>query len=377
FRRVLFRSLSDLLARNLEEASRVPAPTDYETVLARLATDVDEAKTHLSEIRLRERRSSLLVNVYGIAVWAVWLGLWWVKGLPLGLLGWSPDRYEWKLAGTGGAALGPIGIYLLNRLLHYYFYRQRNAEEQHLRVLLAQQRKQLDAIKKATNYDSTRKLIERYDESGSPKMGMPMNASPSTPTRKMPVSPSPASRGDTPRAPGHLLGAGGTPGRSPGSPVAVPLGISPEDAVALQLQVQAIQPVLPTPEKKWYDRVVDSILGEDPSQAAQSKYALRVYADDAIGCNHKNPSPLSRFKSDPSVPSAANPEPSSQLTPSPLSPSQTLPRASSRPRRPAGERGTPRVSKLGREVFSASTDAEADEEGEADGGGNMEIDEEA
>lgn len=24
------------------------------------------------------------------------------------------------------------------------------------------------------------------------------------------------------------------------------------------------QPVLPTPEKRWYDRVVDSILGEDP-----------------------------------------------------------------------------------------------------------------
>ena len=84
-------------------------PTDYETVLARLATDIDEAKTHLSEIRLRERRSSLLINAYGIAAWAVWLGLWWVKGLPLGLLGWSPDGYEWKLVGTGGAALGPIG----------------------------------------------------------------------------------------------------------------------------------------------------------------------------------------------------------------------------------------------------------------------------
>jgi len=88
------------------------------------------------------------------------------------------------------------------------------AAETHLRVLLTEQRKQLDSIKKATNYDSTRKLIERYDESGPPQMGMPMGSSPSTPTRKMPVSPSAASRRGTPRAPGHLVGAGGTPGES-------------------------------------------------------------------------------------------------------------------------------------------------------------------
>jgi hypothetical protein len=56
---------------------------DYETVLAQLATDINDAKIHLSEIRLRERRFTLLVNAYGIALWAVWVGLWWVRGLPL------------------------------------------------------------------------------------------------------------------------------------------------------------------------------------------------------------------------------------------------------------------------------------------------------
>lgn len=128
---------------------------------------------------------------------------------------------------------GDVRIYLLNRLLHYYFYRQRNAEgllppsckaahadcrsETQLRTLLAEQRKQLDSIKKATNYDSTRKLIERYDETGPPQMGRPMTSRPSTPTREAPESPSPAGRG-TPRAPGHLVGAGGTPGRMSLSP---------------------------------------------------------------------------------------------------------------------------------------------------------------
>jgi hypothetical protein len=46
----------------------------------------------------------------------------------------------------------------------------------------------------------------------------------------------------------------------------VPPGFSPDQAAALHLQMQAIQPVLPTPEKKWYDRVVDSILGDDPGE---------------------------------------------------------------------------------------------------------------
>lgn len=33
------------------------------------------------------------------------------------------------------------------------------------------------------------------------------------------------------------------------------------------MQMQAIQPVLPTPEKKWYDRLADTILGDDPCES--------------------------------------------------------------------------------------------------------------
>jgi len=43
-----------------------------------------------------------------------------------------------------------------------------------------------------------------------------------------------------------------------------------EHAAALHLQMQAIQPVLPTPEKKWYDRIVDGILGDDPCESCLS-----------------------------------------------------------------------------------------------------------
>lgn len=43
--------------------------------------------------------------------------------------------------------------------------------ETRLRLLLSKQRTAIDEIKKATNYDSTRKLIEQYDEAGGPQVG--------------------------------------------------------------------------------------------------------------------------------------------------------------------------------------------------------------
>ncbi|WWD15691.1 hypothetical protein CI109_100113 [Kwoniella shandongensis] len=383
------------------------SPPDYETLLARLATDIAEAKTHLSEIRLRERRFSLLVNAYGVALWAIWTGLWWVNGLPLGLIGLSHYDLEGRVIALGGILGGPVFIYLLNRLVHLYFKRQRTHEETHLRLLLTQQRKHLEEIKKATNYDSTRKLIEQYDDpsgGGGARAGPPgSHPSPRTPQRRMPDSPSPAGAGGrnvgSPRAPGHLVGAGGTPAPIPGSPVPIPEGLSPDQAAALQMQIHAIQPVLPTPEKRWYDRVVDSILGEDPSQAAQSKYALVCGEcfrhNGLIGskyewermqwicprCNHLNPPPISKLpSSQPSLQSEAqhyqSPSPASLPSPAPA-PVKRAPTASPRARRQiGGDKSTPRSSRLSKEVFSASSEDEDDNEDadELDRGDKMDVD---
>lgn len=89
---------------------------DYETLLAKLSTEIDEARVHLSEVRLRERRWSLLVNLYGIALWAVLVGLWWTRHLPLGLLGWSSDGMEAKIVGTSIVAAAPV-LYVTPRPL--------------------------------------------------------------------------------------------------------------------------------------------------------------------------------------------------------------------------------------------------------------------
>lgn len=87
--------------------------------------------------------------------------------------------------------------------------------ETKLRALLAKQKKHVDEIKKATNYDSTRKLIERYDASAGAPGGSPMSVGrgQGSPSRSAPGTPTPAGKG-TPKAPGHLMGIGGTPART-------------------------------------------------------------------------------------------------------------------------------------------------------------------
>lgn len=86
-----------------------PAPTDYETVLSRLSTEIAEAKQHLSEIRLRQRRASLLLNLYGIILWLIWCGLWYFQKLPWGLVGLYADDIAAQAAGLAIVILGPIG----------------------------------------------------------------------------------------------------------------------------------------------------------------------------------------------------------------------------------------------------------------------------
>ena len=85
------------------------APTDYETVLSRLSSDITEAKQHLSEIRLRQRRVSLLINLYGVILWLVWCGLWYFQKLPWGLVGLYADDMAAQAVGLALVVMGPIG----------------------------------------------------------------------------------------------------------------------------------------------------------------------------------------------------------------------------------------------------------------------------
>ena len=55
---------------------------DYDQVLAALSLDIQKRQTRLSEIRLRERRSTLLFSLYALSFWVAYVSLWYTGYVP-------------------------------------------------------------------------------------------------------------------------------------------------------------------------------------------------------------------------------------------------------------------------------------------------------
>lgn len=51
-------------------------------MLALLALDIQKRQERLSEMRLRERRATLLFSMYAIAAWVAYLSLWYTDLVP-------------------------------------------------------------------------------------------------------------------------------------------------------------------------------------------------------------------------------------------------------------------------------------------------------
>lgn len=82
-------------------------PDDYEQVLAALSTDIQKRQTHLSEIRLRERRATLLFSVYAILLWIVYTSMWYKDFLPTLTAHKKNSQFEKTVEGVP-VFLGPI-----------------------------------------------------------------------------------------------------------------------------------------------------------------------------------------------------------------------------------------------------------------------------
>ncbi|KAH9052192.1 hypothetical protein EDB87DRAFT_1660060 [Lactarius vividus] len=309
-------------------------PEDFGQILAALALDIQKRETRLGEIRLRERRATLLVTLYTIAGWGAYLGLWYAQLLP------QASKYRInsptdKAIKAFPAIVGPIIILFTRRIVQLWYNRKGNAEEKSLAALKLARRNKVEEIKKKTNYYETRDLLERYEDGPSNRLppAWPKNGPvarvqpqqpPSTPQRPAPAVP--------PNTPANL--------RTPISP-----------GLQSQLVSQSPQQPLPPPRKQWYDKLADVLLGDDeqPVSVAASRYALicqKCFAHNGLvkedmwedaqyvcpKCGHFNPSTRSQRKgpqpqSQPQPQSPAGPQTparpvSGQHGPSPLSSTQ-------------------------------------------------------
>ncbi|EPT02175.1 hypothetical protein FOMPIDRAFT_1160688 [Fomitopsis schrenkii] len=237
-------------------------PEDYEQVLALLANDIAKRQQSLSEIRLRERRSTLLFSVYALALWGLWVSLWYADYLPNvstllpGVAGHARGSRWERTAKSVPVFVGPIVILFMRRIVQIWYAKAGDAEEKALIALRKQQREKVEEIKNKTNYYSTRNLIERYDDGPRP-------STPATPQR--PVAPRQPPQPQTPAHPvQHHI-----PPQTP-----APAHMSP--SLQQQLSPSPLRP-MPPPRKQWFDKLADAILGDDGDGtvgAAASRYAL-------------------------------------------------------------------------------------------------------
>ncbi|KAF9034104.1 hypothetical protein BJ165DRAFT_1356708 [Panaeolus papilionaceus] len=225
---------------------------DYETVLSNLANEVEERQIHLSEIRLRERRSTLVVTLYTLAAWIAYTSAWYLEFLP-GLKGTqyvSSSGVE-KAIHTFPVIVGPIVILFIRRVVQIWYKRKGDAEGKSLKDLMKRRRDKVEEIKKKTNYYTTRDLLQKYDE--PTQLATPLR-------QRFPPGQVPATPQQRPLPPANAK-PNQTPGPSAG--LQAHLTSTPSFAVA-------------PPRKQWYDKLADAILGDDDPGFASpaSRYAL-------------------------------------------------------------------------------------------------------
>ncbi|KAJ3569166.1 hypothetical protein NP233_g5230 [Leucocoprinus birnbaumii] len=285
---------------------------DFKTILASLADDIQKRQTKLSEIRLREKRSTLLATLYTLLAWLVYTSLWYLDILPSIF---QPTARKHAVAERAVRGLpvfiGPIIILFIRRIFQVWYTRKGDAEEKTLKSLMKERRAKVDEIKKKTNFDSMVKLFQEY---GEPPAG-------ATPLRNRLVN------NQFPVTPQRQ---GATPG-NPQSPV-------PPTLQAQLTPIPSPYPMAP-PRKQWYDKVADALLGDDDHDigSPSSRYALicdRCFTHNGLvkesmwedaqficrnpRCNHFNRSARSK-RGNPS----ANASPHSNLSPPSITPSSS------------------------------------------------------
>ncbi|TFK63458.1 hypothetical protein BDN72DRAFT_826596 [Pluteus cervinus] len=266
---------------------------DYETVLASLAKNIEQRQKQLSEIRLRERRATLLVTLYTLTSWVAYVTLWYLNLLPK-FLGHHKSAQLQKVLMISPVLVGPIVILFVRRIVQIWYQRIGNAEEKVLQDLLKKQRTTVEEIKQKTNYYTTRDLLQKYDETTISQSPLRQRLGP-TPVL-VPVTPQSVAQ-----KPSNPMSPTSTPPYAPMAPP--PFPSTP-------------------PRKQWYDKLADALLGDDDQipKPAASRYALiceRCFAHNGLvkesqwmdiqyvcpKCNHLNPSPRSRQQPQPSSPS--------------------------------------------------------------------------
>ncbi|KAL2269345.1 hypothetical protein VTJ83DRAFT_1529 [Remersonia thermophila] len=262
------------------------SPASFEKALSGLATKITSTQARLDQTRTRSRRMKALATLYLVIAYLVY-GI-----VELLVVGWkSMGPMEWT-----GMAGGPVLITLVRAsITAFYEYRIERLGAR-LKEHQEERAKTIQKLKDATKYDSTLELLEKYggesrnkpgpkptEEGGAPDddkaapvkakhQGLPSRINmPPPPTANIqhpptlgpnPAQPHPLSRPVTPvpAVPQHADMAG-------------PAEFAPNAFDGKPPHAYIPYPSAAPVEPRWYDRILDMLLGEDET-AAKNRIAL-------------------------------------------------------------------------------------------------------
>lgn len=264
------------------------SPSSFEKTLSTLSNKITTTQAQLDKVRSNSRRIKVLWTLYlafAYLVYAIVLTL---------VVGWQ-NLGPWEWTGMAG---GPVLIYLVRTLTNAYFSFRIDTLESRLKDQQAERAKTIQKLKDATKYDSTLELLEKYGGTGE-KRHQPKNqegdegegdnqqrkgpnkkgrqsTGPSVPGTRINIPPPPTANIQRPL---HMPPGAPPPHQGP-SRVPLPHAPPPEQQPTEEFAPNAgpLPPsyaqydVNPGPPR-WYDRIMDLMLGED-EMASKNRIVL-------------------------------------------------------------------------------------------------------
>ena len=253
----------------------------FEKVLAQLSTKINRVSAQNDGFRQKQRRYKVLWTLYTTFAYILVAA---ILTLVTGYQRWGAVEYT-AMVGS------PVLIFAIRTALDaYYNYRLSNSQT-HLNELYKQREQAIQKLKAATKYDSTQQLLDKYG--GTPKKPAPSpqpqkkrkSDGPQTQQNMPPVprtgfAPPPTANIQRPSTSGvpQPPGPPNQPQRSVTGPNMTVSAPEPNEEFAPNAFTapSPIHPPAPmlrqasaqySEGSKWYDRILDVVLGEDETQA--------------------------------------------------------------------------------------------------------------
>ncbi|GAN09258.1 lunapark b isoform 1 [Mucor ambiguus] len=136
----------------------------FEKVLSKYDDDIQKYEIQLSDIRIQDRRVSILWVLYSTALWTIYIAYY----LYMLHAGYSNNVKDQLLAAVP-ILLGPLCIYYVRKGVKWIYSKRLNSITTNLNMLRKKQKLKVEELKKKTAYYSTKSLLERYDPASEKK----------------------------------------------------------------------------------------------------------------------------------------------------------------------------------------------------------------